>query len=456
MGSKDKVQARRLKGFQDYSPQIQYNRFHIMDLVRKHAGRAGFQPIATPALEYADTLLGVGGETDKQVFRFQDNGKRDVALRFDLTVPFARYVAEYQGTILFPFKRMQIGDVWRAEKPQKGRYREFCQCDLDIIGVQSDEADLEILLCFQSILNDINCGPFTMRVGHRGILSALIRQTLGNISDEEEKQTLICLDKLEKIGPEKVTEMICENTGAPHENAALLTSLLQDKEEDTGSHVPRIQEFLSGQHETLQQLENLKQLINLASQLGQGGRGRVLTDLSITRGLGYYTGLVFETTLDELPGWGAVCSGGRYQHLVERYIQREISGIGGSLGLDRLLAAMQEMNRLLPDNIRQTVYVAIADTAFRDYGFTLAAKLRQAGIATDLAMKADKLSSQFRHANRMKCPFVLTIGEEEVRNKTVSVKDMATGAEEKGVTLESCVAYMSEKLSTNPGADKLL
>ena len=444
MNGKVKVQARKLKGFQDYHPQIQKNRLHIMDLIRKHAGQAGFQTIATPALEYSEVLLGVGGETDKQVFRFKDNGDRDVSLRFDLTVPFARYVAENQGKINLPFKRLQIGDVWRAEKPQKGRYREFCQCDLDIVGVNSDEADIEILLCFQKILSEIDCGPFTMHVGHRSVLSAMIRHTLGSLSPDQETQVLIALDKMDKVGQEKVNELLSDIDGVNANKCSLLTQALSDKT-DQGTNLEKVRELLSGDTEATKELDNLVSLVDLISSLCANGQGSIRVDLSIARGLGYYTGLVFETTLDSLPGWGAICSGGRYNYLVQRYLNQEIPGIGGSLGLDRLIAALQEMDKLLPSSHENTVFVAMSSSGLREHGFSLAHKLRSAGISTDIALKVNKLGAQFKHANRMGYPVVLILGEDEIAQNSFSVKNMATGDEEKCLPIESCVSYLKDR-----------
>ena len=439
-----KVQARKLKGFQDYHPEIQKIRLHIMNLVRTHAEKAGFQPIATPALEYSEVLLGVGGETDKQIFRFKDNGKRDIALRFDLTVPFARYVAEHHGKMSFPFKRLQIGDVWRAEKPQKGRYREFSQCDLDIIGVHSDEADLEILLCFQNILNSINCGSFTMRIGHRQILSALIKASLGDLDTPGENNLLICLDKTDKIGPEKVAKILTNEQGLPEEGTKRLIAVLNNKGQE-GTRTDQIYEMLAEDADALQRLEELTELINLVQKLGKRGRGNITLDLSIARGLGYYSGMVFETSLDLLPGWGSVCSGGRYNRLVERYLNREIPGVGGSLGLDRLVAALQETHQPRLRIFEKIIFVAISDPRFREYSFTLVSQLRSAGIAADPALKINKLGAQFRHANKMKYPLVLTVGEHEVISNTVSIKHMESGTEYKEIPRGSVTSFISEK-----------
>ncbi|MBC7530168.1 MAG: ATP phosphoribosyltransferase regulatory subunit, partial [Oligoflexus sp.] len=200
MGKQEKIQPRKLKGFRDLLPQQARLKKSITDIIWKHAAVAGFEAIETPALEYAETLLGTGEETDKEVYRFTDAGDRSVALRFDLTVPFARYVVENFSELTFPFKKVQIGNSWRGEKPQKGRYREFCQADLDIIGVDSLSADVEVISCIMQNLNELLPKSFTMSVGHRIILSALIRASLPTIDPSLEFKVLIILDKLAKIG----------------------------------------------------------------------------------------------------------------------------------------------------------------------------------------------------------------------------------------------------------------
>lgn len=440
LSSQKKVQARKLKGFQDYSPENMKTRLKLMDLIRSEAGKAGFQSIATPALEYAEILLGVGGETDKQVYRFQDNGDRDVALRFDLTVPFARYVAENHGTLVFPFKRLQMGDVWRAEKPQKGRYREFCQCDMDIIGLDSIEADTEILLCILNILNRIDFGPFTISVGHRLLLSKIINKTLGSLDASAEQEVLIIIDKLEKVGRDKVKEMLGQ---VPHVNSSGIDQLLEilDKAEGAGTNLETLQGLFKEDSDGLAILENLNFTVKTLSTLAKDKNGKLLIDLSIARGLGYYTGIVFETTIDQLPGFGSICSGGRYNKLVERYLNRELPGIGGSIGLDRLLAAMIELGQKTEQK-SDICFVAIAETSARAYGFSLAQHLRDAGIPTDIALKTNKLSQQFKYANRMQYPYVLTVGSMEESHSTVSLKIMETGKEIKDIPFSQVTEHL--------------
>ncbi|MEZ4743202.1 MAG: histidine--tRNA ligase [Bdellovibrionota bacterium] len=441
----EKIQPRRLKGFQDYPPEVMRLRLKVMDDVRRVAELSRFQPIGTGALEYAEVLLGQGAETDKQLYRFEDQGKRDIGLRFDLTVPFARYVAEHQGTMVFPFKRLQIGDVWRAEKPQKGRYREFCQCDLDIIGVDSLAADVEILSCFQNILSSLNVGAFTQSIGHRQILSALIRSFFPEIEADGEQQVLIAIDKLDKIGPDKVILLLQEVTGGSANKEQKLIELLLPGNSE-GTDLGPIYDRLKADVAIVKELRRLEKTVELVRSLSSGNDGclgRVQINLSVARGLGYYTGIVFETVLDELPAIGSISSGGRYNNLAERFTTRLLPGVGGSLGLDRLVGALIELKRL--DSTSNTgVFVAIANDGAMDYGFGIVKTLRNANISVDLAMKAGKIGNQFKLAERLGVGSVIIVGELEKENKTFSLKNLITGQEKRDLPLFSLITTLAE------------
>lgn len=433
----DKINPRKLKGFQDYDARHMALRNRIMDVVRSVAAQAAFLPIGTPALEFAEILLGVGGETDKQVYRFTDNGGRDVALRFDLTLPFARFVAEHHGTLPMPFKRLQIGDVWRAEKPQRGRYREFCQCDLDIIGVESLEADVEILLCMQNIVAKIMDENFTLYVGNRLLLSALIRNCLGDLTADQEAATLIAIDKLDKIGGAAVAQMLNELLGVTTADA-LVSLLDKQKSGDLSSLANDPNEQV--RHE-LQRLEVTVAIVNACMQQAETCLGKVKIDLSIARGLGYYTGMVFETKIDSTVDFGSICSGGRYDHLVERFLDKSYSGVGGSLGLDRLAIYILSKNKLQEPG--PLVYIAIASELERTLAFAIAQSLRSQGIKTEIQLKMQKLAQQFKRANQLGCSFVITIGESERLSHTLSIKNMHSGQEIKGMQLNEVFAHLT-------------
>jgi histidyl-tRNA synthetase len=429
-----KVEARKLKGFQDYEPQVMEKRLHIINTVRSIARTSLFHEIATPALEYSDTLLGVGGETDKQVFRFTDNGGRDVSLRFDLTVPFARYVAERHGSLALPFKRMQVGDVWRAEKPQKGRFREFAQCDLDIIGSQDAIADMEIILCFHQALSQMLPYPFTIACGNRPLLSGLIKNIL---QTDQQERALIIIDKIDKIGEKGVKQMLLTELGIEETATEQLLVILQDKQPLSLSpeQVPGLENELKQFQETVATLQ----------QLTQGGHGKITADLSIARGLGYYTGIVFETTIDDARDFGSICSGGRYDYLCERFTSAPLAGVGGSIGVDRLAALLGERGFVLPQQ-NPALFIAVASPQAFSYGLSIAHGLRKAGFRVDLPVKWQKLGNQFKHASKSQFSWVLTVGDDEQQKQTFALKNMETGVEERDLLVKDVVELIRKKL----------
>lgn len=418
----------RLKGFQDFLPDKMQVKQQMIATILDESRKAGFRPIDTPALEYTESLLGVGGETDKQVFRFLDNGGRDVALRFDLTVPFARFVTEHFGELTFPFKRVQVGPVWRAEKPQKGRYREFYQCDLDIIGGDPLLADLEILLCFQNILHRLNLGSFTMDVGHRGVLSALLQALLGPEAKPQEPQILILLDKLDKIGRAAVQQSLAD-LGYDLTCIQPLLALLapEDRKETDLVAVAQLLQDNEAALAQLTQLQTLERMIR--PLLGPAHTGLFRIRLGIVRGLGYYTGVVFETTLAAHPEYGSICSGGRYDHLAERFSKQPLPGVGASIGVDRLLAALMEEISTETEPPYAGFFVAVATEDAYPYGFQLLQTLRQKGAVAECSLKAGKIGAQFKWAHRMHFRYVLTVGTEEVTSQTLRLRDMQAGTE---------------------------
>lgn len=440
-----KIEPRRLKGFRDYLPDLMETRSKLQAKIRQHASLAGFREIGTPALEYGETLLGQGGEeTDKQVYRFLDHGNRQVALRFDLTVPFARFVAEHQGELVFPFKRLQIGDVWRGENTQKGRYREFCQCDLDIIGVDSVNADAEILGCFYRILCDFELGGFTIRVGNRLLLSALLSDLIPGLSSEQETKALIALDKLDKIGVAGVVELLATLTAVAPQKLHDFILGLTSKDADGGTDRNWIRSKIVHNPDALREFDRLNLLMELMHSVSKQTKGgTVKLDLSIARGLGYYTGVVFETTLDGLPGFGSISSGGRYNNLASRFTNRELPGVGGSIGLDRLLAGLEEMGKSAKPQT-ETTFIAIATEDAVQSAFELANFLRNAGVACDIGLTTGKVGNQFKHADRLGYQNVVTLGSEEVRLGTFNLKNMRTGEERKGLPRSKILSELGE------------
>ncbi len=450
------VEPRLLKGFRDYLPEAMQIRQVVVDAVRETAARAGFHQIMTPALEYAEVLLGAGGaETDKQVFRWKDQGDRDVAMRFDLTVPLARFVAEHQGELVFPFKRLHIGEVWRGEKPQKGRYREFTQCDLDIIGPESAASDIEIILCIfralEKIFKTFDAGTFTMSIGHRALLSSLIRRFLTGVSPEGEIEALVTLDKLDKIGAAKVAELL--RGIAPAGDGDGLIRLLSARDHAGDTPLDQVEQALAGEESGLQALQRYRETIaSLRAVLGTSAHGRLSADLSLARGLGYYTGIVFESRVDRCPTVGSVNGGGRYDNLASRFTRQKLPGVGGSIGLDRLVCAFEELGLIKPYLEKlsgRRVFVAVATTDAQSYAFNLVEMLRGAGVTTDIGLNIGKLGAQFKTADRAGFPYVVIVGTDEVRAKTYSLKHMRTGEEEKNLPVKELVAKVQGLLGRN-------
>jgi histidyl-tRNA synthetase len=395
----------------------------IMETARRVYRSYGFNPIDTPALEHLDILTGKGSEeTDKQMYRFEDPGGRMVGMRFDLTIPLARFVAQHIQTLGTPFKRYQIATVWRGENPQAGRYREFMQCDFDTIGTTSPATDIETVLIINDLFVALGFEQFTIRMNNRLILSGLL-QKIG--LTEQTTRVLRALDKLPKIGPEAVAAELATAAGAvPAQSEAVLQ--LASLAGDNSSILAQLEPLLAGNEMGEQ---GLAQLTDLQTALVAAGvpPDRLQLDVSIARGLDYYTGMVVETFLDELPEIGSVCSGGRYDNLAQLYTHQELPGVGASLGLDRLLAAMEELGRLEPVQTTADVFIPFFDAARRNDYLCLAAKLRAAGIATEFYPDPKKLGKQLQYADRRGFGVALILGDSEFSAGACQVKNLLTG-----------------------------
>jgi len=419
-----RIQPRTLKGFRDYLPETMLPREHIIDVARRVFRSYGFSPIDTPALEYLDVLLGKGGaETDKQLYRFQDHGGRDVGLRFDLTVPLARFAAQHIGTLGTPFKRYHIATVWRGENTQRGRYREFMQCDFDTIGTKGVAADIETILVVNDLLCELNVGGFQIHLNHRGILTGLI-QKLGLA--EKSAEVLRALDKLNKIGPDGVADELSRTAGTSStDNEQLLA--LSSLEGSNDAILANLENLVAGNEIGEAGAARLREIIaGLTAVLPTGAMDRIRIDASIARGLDYYTGMVLETTLDDLPAIGSVCSGGRYDNLAELYTNQQLPGIGASLGLDRLLAAMEELGMLEKVYTPAQIFIPYFDPAHLGDYFKLAAELRSAGLAVEVYPEPAKLGKQLQYADRKGFRVALIAGEREFAANECQIKDLSS------------------------------
>ena len=431
-----KVEPKTLPGFMELLPNEQILFNNMKEKIQKSYEKFGFLPIDTPIIEKAEVLLAkAGGETEKQIYRFQ-KGDTDLALRFDLTVPLAKYVTQYYNNISFPFRRYQIGKVYRGERPQKGRFREFYQCDIDIIGdgELSLMNDAEIPSIIYSTIRELGFEDFTICINNRKLLNGLFKE----LNQEDQSiEIMRIIDKLEKIGTENV-----------------IYSLEELKIEK--SDIEKIMQFIAIDGTTDEKLIALEKL-NFQNPLFQEGLNelkevtkniRLLgipdtnfkVDLTIARGLDYYTGTVYETFLNDYRELGSVCSGGRYDNLAEYYTDRKMPGVGVSIGLTRLFYKLNELQAIQETQKSiATVLVAPISNNEIEKALETATALRNAGINTEIYLEDKKIKAKFKYANKLQIPYVITIGEEEIKNNTLSLKNMETG-EQTNITLEEAMS----------------
>jgi histidyl-tRNA synthetase len=418
-----RIEPRTLKGFRDYLPEAMIPRERLIETARRVYRSYGFSPIDTPALEYLEILTGKGSdETDKQLYRFQDHGGRDVGMRFDLTVPLARFVAQHVNELGTPFKRYHIATVWRGENTQRGRYREFMQCDFDTIGTLSVAADIETGLVIHDLMRAIGFEKFQIRVNNRMVLNGLLEK-LG-LADRS-VAILRALDKLGKAGHEAVAVEMTETAGATPQQAndVLRLAELSGSNDDV---LRQLGPLVAGNERGEQGVGRLSELLAAAKAAGVSD-DRLWLDVSIARGLDYYTGTIFETFLGDLPGIGSVCSGGRYDNLAELYTSQQLPGIGASLGLDRLLAAMEELGMLPKVTTTADVFVAYFDAARLNDYLRLASQLRAAGLGVEVYPEPKKLGQQLKYADRRGFRVAVIAGEQEFGSQSVQLKNLSTG-----------------------------
>lgn len=414
------IQPRTLKGFRDFLPETMIPREAIMETARRVYRRYGFSPIDTPVLEYLEILTGKGSEeTDRQLYRFEDHGGRQVGMRFDLTVPLARFAAQHIAKLGTPFKRYHIAPVWRGESPQTGRYREFMQCDFDTIGTESVVADIETALVIHELLLEIGIQDFQLRINNRAVLSGVLQKL--ELSDKS-VPVLRCLDKLDKIGREAVA---AEMRSAADISAEQAEAVLQLAEVNGSPDevLSRAGQLVAGNPLGESGVERLRRIVHALKLAGIPPR-RYKLDVSIARGLDYYTGVIFETMLGQLPSIGSVCSGGRYDNLAELYTKQHLPGIGASLGLDRLLAAMESLRLIEPVRTPAPVLVAFFDRDRLDDYLRLAQTVRSAGIGTELYPEPRKLAAQLKYADQRGFRIALIAGSQELDSGTCQVKDL--------------------------------
>jgi len=426
------IQPHVLKGFRDSLPQTEIIRKKTIHTLEHQFESFGFMPIDTPALEYTEVLLGKGGgETDKQVYAFTDHGGREVSLRFDLTVPFARFMAAHSSELALPFKRYHIDKVWRGENTQKGRYREFYQCDFDIVGIDNASSDFEIVMMMISALTSLQLPDFHIHLSHRGLFNLLLQQL--NLQ-EHSAEILRIVDKTPKIGKEAVLKLLRDFSDS--ESCQAIVSFTEAE----GSFMEILQrlEQLSGGRSTAS--SRLKEVYEYAE--AAHFQDYLVLNPSITRGLDYYTGIVFESFLDDLPGIGSICSGGRYNDLASLYTKEKLPGVGASIGLDRLLSALEELK--LTDRAASVsdVLILCMDESLTGFYHDTARRIRMHGLNVEVYLQKRKLQKQFQYAEKHDIPFALILGEDEKRQGVFSLKNLHSFEQHIFESIESCVNYM--------------
>lgn len=394
-------------------------REQLMETARRVYRRYGFSPIDTPTLEYLEILTGKGSEeTDRQMYHFTDNGGRKVGMRFDLTVPLARFAAQHIHELGTPFKRYHIAPVWRGETPQAGRFREFVQCDFDTIGTTGVVSDIETALVIHELLQEIGIERFRIRINNRQILTGLLEQL-----DLKHASTAVlrALDKLEKVGADAVRKELSDAN--INESQIQQIFSFASIRGDAESVLKQLSGQLAGNELAQTGIDRLN-TIRGALQAAGVSADHFEIDVSIARGLDYYTGVVFETTLGDLPEIGSVCSGGRYDNLAELFTKQHLPGIGASLGLDRLLSALEKLGRIPTNPCAADVFIPLFDAdRINDY-FALAALVRQSGLSAEVYPEPKKLGAQLKYADQRGFKVALVAGSRELDEGIVQIKDL--------------------------------
>ena len=453
------------KGTRDFSPSEVVKRNYIFDVVKKHFQTFGFQPIETPSFENSDTLMGkYGDEGDRLIFKILNSGDfiskvddvtysskkssslipkiSEKALRYDLTVPFARYVVMHQNEIDFPFKRYQIQPVWRADRPQKGRFREFYQCDADVVGSNSLLQEIELVQLYDAVFTDLKLAGTTIKLNNRKILAG-IAEVIG--AKERLIDFTVALDKLDKIGVEGITkEMLAKGISeAAIEKAKPLFSLSGTNTEQLNV----LAELLKDSEQGSKGVEELTFIIKAVEELGLQSANLTI-DVTLARGLNYYTGAIFEVSAPEGVKMGSIGGGGRYDDLTGIFGLKDVSGVGISFGLDRIYLVLEELG-LFPEAIDKSLDVLCVNFGEKESltALRLVMQLRKAGVKADVYPSSAKMQKQMKYANNRNVPYVVLLGEQEMADKTFVVKNMSNG-EQKTFKMDDINGFVNS-LTTN-------
>lgn len=447
------------KGTRDFLPVEVAKRNYIFDTIKKAFQKFGFHPIETPSFELSSTLLGkYGEEGDRLIFRILNSGDKlkkadlqalecenlprfanslaEKALRYDLTVPFARFVVQHQNALSFPFKRYQIQAVWRADRPQHGRYQEFYQCDADVVGSDSLIYEVDFVLLFDEILTNLNLPSFTIKLNNRKILSGI-----AEVSGESDNliNITVAIDKLDKIGVEGVVNELREK--GISESAIEKINPLFSISGSTAERLAQMKRYLSASAVGQQGIEELEFVLKQVDALGLQ-RAEVEFDVTLARGLNYYTGAIFEVKANDV-NMGSICGGGRYDDLTGLFGMKDMSGVGISFGADRIYDVMNELN-LFPDSLTKGIQLLFINFGEREQAkcMQIAKILRENNVQCDIYPSASKLQKQMKYANDVNAQYVAMIGEAELENNQITLKKMETG-EQKSISLEELIRVMN-------------
>ncbi|MDE6885643.1 MAG: histidine--tRNA ligase [Helicobacteraceae bacterium] len=435
----NKITPRTLSGFKDRLPKEAMAKSKLLSIVSKVFENFGFMPIETPHLEYADILIKQGSdEIQKELYKFKDHGNRDVALRFDQTVPLARFISQHRNKIDLPFKRYAIGNVFRGERAQKGRYREFTQCDFDFIGSSSIACDAEIIQVIYESMIALGIEEFTIWLNNRKILNGICKY-FGILKDNDISNILRIIDKIEKIGENEVIEELSKMIDKNSVKKMLeIASIKQNG--DSTEFFNEISYLKDWNNDLKTGIEEIESVYEILSNL-QMDRDTYRVNFSIARGLGYYTGVVYETTLNTQRGLGSVCSGGRYDNLARSFSSENISGVGASIGIDRLLSSMETNSK------RQTsarVLIICMNKNHFSYAYKIAETFRRSEIPTEVYPEINKIKKQFSYANSKGHEFVVVIGDDELQTNEITLKNMTSGMQMKGLSTLKAIQLLKE------------
>lgn len=432
------IKARTLSGFQDLLPEQALRKTNLIDKLKEVFSSFGFAPIETPHLEYTEVLIGqTEGDIGKQLYRFKDNGDRDICLRFDLTVPFARYLVQHKNELGLPFKRYAVGNNFRGERPQQGRFREFTQCDFDIVGISSVCADAETIQIIVAGFKKLGFENFTVKISNRKLLNGLSKEL--NLEDKSADLIRI-IDKKDKLSEDKFIELFKTELNCTDNQIQEILKFINLADSSNETTIKNLVSYTDKNEYFKDGAKELTELYNIISNIEDIDK-YVKIDLSLARGLGYYTGHIFETVLDDALEVGSVCGGGRYDNLTQTFEKDLTPGVGASFGISRILTALEKLDPEISATPAK-VLITLFDMESAREIHKIASNLRKENINTEVYPDPVKLKKQFQYANKKGFNYVLIIGSEELKNGEYTLKDLNSGKEQKIASFNDLISAL--------------